>query len=274
MGVHFGPEYADSHREYTDEQKVTAKCVVSVGRNGKVQIDRGLVTRAQANRLQSGASENDNSKKSNALPNALSSDLGAERQQIAQAALENDPKLAGDVLLYRLCQQVLGSSRWEEGAIEASFDSRIRVDDALADTKAAERLEKTRCLLITEWMSLESKGAQFAALRQLAPSEKNRLMAYCVSACLKVNFGAYKAKDSVTATILTDLQTDFAKAWRPSANNYFKRLRKAALLSHGKAWFGRTWETTHANDKKGDLVATLDAFSTLMHLLVLMRNTK
>lgn len=250
----------DSHREYTDEQKVTAKCVVSVGRNGKVQIDRGLVTRAQANRLQSGASENDNSKQGNALPNALANDLGAERQQIAQAALANDPKLAGDVLLYRLCQQVLGGSRWEEGAIEASFDSRLTVDDALAETKAAERLEKTRRLLITEWMSLESKGAQFAALRQLAPSEKNRLMAYCVSACLKVNFGAYKAKDSVTATILTDLQPDFAKAWRPSANNYFKRLRKAALLSHGKAWFGKVWETTHANAKKGELVATLDAF--------------
>lgn len=250
----------DGYREFTDEQKAKAKCLLSVGRNGKVQIDRGLVTRAQANRLSGNDKGKPTGKGTATLPNALSNDLGATRQQIAQAKLANDPKLAGDVLLFRLCQQVLGSSRWETGAIEANFDVTLSRDELLSDTPAAENLAKVRSLLRTDWLEQESAAARFSALRKLTPSEKNRLLAYAVAACLKLDFGSAIGDVNIAEAVLADIAPNFAKAWRPNAANYFKRLTKAVLLAHGKSWFGDTWLSGHEGHKKGQLVDELDAF--------------
>ena len=250
----------DGHREYTAEQKAKAKCFVSVGRNGKVQIDRGLVTRAQANRLTAKGKDTQSGNGAAMLPTALANDLAATRQQIAQAKLANNPKLAGDVLLLRLCQQVLGSSRWESGAIEAGFEVTLSRDEALADARAAHDLAKTRAILVTDWMEQKSAAARLAALRQLTPSEKNRLLAYTVAACLKVGFGGSSVDKDFSEAVLADLTPDFAKSWRPSASNYFKRLTKAKLLDHGKLWFGDAWLSSHEGHKKGELVTELDAF--------------
>ncbi|MBT3428484.1 MAG: hypothetical protein HOJ61_16005 [Gammaproteobacteria bacterium] len=250
----------DGYREFTDEQKAKAKCVLSVGRNGKLQIDRALVTRAQANRLSANGKDTQSGSGAAILPNALANDLGATRQQIAQAKLANNPKLAGDVLLLRLCQQVLGSSRWESGAIEAGFEVTLSRDEALADTRAAHDLAKTRGLLATEWMEQKSVAARLAALRQLTPTEKNRLLAYTVAACLKVSFGGSCVDKDIGEAVLADLTPDFAMAWRPSASNYFKRLTKAKLLNHGKSWFGDAWLSSHEGHKKGELVTELDVF--------------
>jgi len=250
----------DGYREFTDEQKATAKCLLSVSRNGKLQIDRGLVTRAQANRLTARDKDTQSGNGATTIPNALANDLGATRQQIAQAKLANSPKLAGDVLLLRLCQQVLGSSRWESGAIEAGFEVTLSRDAALADTRAAHDLAKTRAILVTDWMDQKSAAARLAALRQLTPTEKNRLLAYTVAACLKVGFGGSSVDKDIGEAVLADLTPDFAKSWRPSASNYFKRLTKAKLLDHGKLWFGDVWLSSHESHKKGELVTELDAF--------------
>jgi ParB family chromosome partitioning protein len=250
----------DGYREFTEDQKAKAKCVVSVGRKGKVQIDRGLVTRAQANRLSGNANDKSVGKAVTSLPNALTNDLGATRQQIAQAKLAKNPKLAGDILLLRLCQQVLGSSRWESGVIEASFDVTLSRNELLAKTTAAEDMAKTRGLLKTDWMELKSSAERLAALRNLTPSDKNRLLAFTVAACLKVGFGGAGIDKDMTEAIVADLSPEFAKKWRPTAANYFKRLTRAALLDHGKKWFGKKWLCSHENLKKGDLVSELDAF--------------
>jgi len=163
-------------------------------------------------------------------------------------------------LLLRLCQQVLGSSRWESGAIEAGFEVTLSRDEALADTRAAHDLAKTRAILVTDWMDQKSAAARLAALRQLTPTEKNRLLAYTVAACLKVSFGGSSVDKDIGEAVLADLTPDFAMAWRPSASNYFKRLTKAKLLDHGKLWFGDAWLSSHESHKKGELVTELDAF--------------
>jgi ParB family chromosome partitioning protein len=50
---------------------------------------------------------------------------------------------------------------------------------------------------------------------------------------------------------------DVAAYWRPTADNYFLRVAKFALLSIGSTVFGSRWADKRKNDKKGELATVL-----------------
>jgi ParB family chromosome partitioning protein len=127
----------------------------------------------------------------------------------------------------------------------------------LADTPADRLLEAERQALDTAWLSL-SPAAGFAALSALPPEAKQRLFAWCIAATLNGQLAVEDRPDPVVEAATRRLAVPFADYWRPTAANYWGRVKKAHGLEVARALLGPRWARDHADDKKAILAAALE----------------
>lgn len=86
------------------------------------------------------------------------------------------------------------------------------------------------------------------------------MLAFCVAETLTVSLSDAPAASGAGEQLIDDLGIEFHRQWRPTATNYFKRLRIPALLQLGEDWFGKDWAEKHAKAKKSALVEVHHAF--------------
>jgi ParB family chromosome partitioning protein len=65
--------------------------------------------------------------------------------------------------------------------------------------------------------------------------------------------------DPVIEQVGARLGIDFAAHWRPTADNYWRRVKKSHALEVGAAVLGTHWQRDHARDKKPELAKALEA---------------
>ena len=196
------------------------------------------------------------------LPQALLKDLALYRQQIVQAELAKQPELAADVWQYVFCSQLLSDYWWGHlVAVRASVSEENTSLRDLESTTASVVLQAQYAKLDTAWLSMEDDVACFAAFRRLSAEMKAQLVAYATA--LVFELGQHRSDElTCAASVAHELEIDYARYWRPTAENYFKRLKTPQLLALGEAWFGATWVEDHRKDKKGALVTL---FHELFH---------
>ena len=254
--------------QYRNEDRAQAGCIITYSYNGDLMILRGLLRKEDAKKVPTKAGtgaglDDDNTASVQAVPQALLTDLTAYRQQIVKAALAGNTAVASDVLLYTLCSQVISEPGWRaDRLLDARFDkveSTTTLDDIQA-MEASQTLAKCHNGLNTQWLSIEDTAARFTALRALSAKEKKALLAYCVAETLTVSLSDGPAASGAGEQVVADLGIEFHKHWRPTGENYFKRLRIPALLQLGDGWFGDGWGEKHAKAKKSVLVENHDAF--------------
>jgi ParB family transcriptional regulator, chromosome partitioning protein len=127
----------------------------------------------------------------------------------------------------------------------------------LGNTPADRLLEAQRQALDIGWLSLPP-AAGFAALSALSPEAKQRLFAWCVAATLNGQLAVEDRPDPVVEHATRRLAIPFADYWRPTADNYWGRVKKAHGLEVAKALLGPRWARDHADDKKPILAAALE----------------
>ncbi len=243
----------DSYREYTDEQKAAGLCIVSVSNNGKVKIERGLMPRKSLKTKQS----NDAGEAKPSLSMALREDLGVHRQQIAKAALLQEPELVSDLLLYSLCYPLLSESRWETKALDASYE-RVMPDgiDEHSDSSAGKALAKAEKRLSVAWVKLDTAPERFAALRKLTAKRKQALQSYCAALVFKTRL--FSEADCITEAVLAEVQPDYAEYWRPSAKAFFNRVSGGYLRDTFEPLLGEGWFAARQASTKKAMVGVLE----------------
>jgi ParB family chromosome partitioning protein len=91
------------------------------------------------------------------------------------------------------------------------------------------------------------------------PSEvKQRLFARCIALCLKPQLAIEDGADPVIEAAGWRLAIPFADYWRPTAANYWGRVKKAHGIAIGSEILGERWARDHAGDKKPELAAALE----------------
>ena len=127
----------------------------------------------------------------------------------------------------------------------------------LSGTAADRLLEAQGRGLDLDWLKLPP-AESFAALAALPSEVKQRLFARCIALCLKPQLAIEDGADPVIEAAGWRLAIPFADYWRPTAANYWGRVKKAHGLAIGSEILGDRWARDHAGDKKPELAAALE----------------
>ncbi len=87
---------------------------------------------------------------------------------------------------------------------------------------------------------------------------KQRLFAHCTALSLQGRLGGVGGND-LHEIIGRRLGIDTAAHWRPTAANFFKRVKKDRALEIAAGVLGDEWARNHKDEKKAVLAETLEA---------------
>jgi ParB family chromosome partitioning protein len=252
---------------FDDTQKRLAGCFVSIGQDGTLFLDKGLVKPENKKLLARllGTEENDavaaKPKAKHAMPESLRRDLAAERLPVAQVEIARHPAIALDLLTFKAVSGLLGKRRVVDGAdVEFKLPKPGKPREAsVADHRLAE-IEKA---LPTDWFKAATEAERFEAFRSLPEAGKHDLLAYCVAMTLLPKLGPVENDEATAYDVALSLTgTNVANYWRPAKGNFLSRVNRDQLLAISSEVFGEPWAQCHFNDKKALLVDQLDrAFS-------------
>ncbi len=246
---------------YDATQKALAGCFVSIGHDGSLFLDKGLVKPEHRKLLAKLLGEDDGkpvrAKPKHALPESLRRDLAADRLEVAQVAIARNPEIALDLLTSKAASAMIGKRSYMDGP-DVEF-RRPRPGKEREDTTARRDLAEMGKALPTGWLKATSEAEQFEAFRSLPKEDRLRLLAYCTALTLKPKLGpvagqettGYDAALSLTATSMADF-------WRPAKVNFLARINRVQLLAISRDVLGEQWSQARRNDKKSSLVDELD----------------
>ena len=284
-------ETVDGLAVYSDKDRARAGCIVTIGDDGEFCLHQGLVERATIRGgAEDGDVENQNDddgdepftpasgdeeddlgsrpsstgaeqalRKKCGFSQLLVDDLKAHRLQITRAHLATEFEVAFDLALYALCVDLFHGFRYHPRPLDLRATEaapRSSLND-LSATPADRMIEANRNALDLDWFNLPPAEG-FAALAALPADAKQRLFAWCIASCLKPQLAIEDRADPVIESAGRRLAIPFADYWRPTAANYWGRVKKAHGLAIGKEILGERWARDHADDKKPALAAALE----------------
>ena len=280
-------EIVENLAVYAEEDRARAGIIVTVGEDGEFCLHQGLVERqpvrtgkADPAEARDDGDEPDSEgfggerrprgaispsaeqalRKQCGLGQTLIDDLKAHRLQITRAHLAGDFAVAFDLALYTLGTELFRQIGYFANPLELRANEtllRSSLND-LTGTLADRLLEGQRKRLALDWFELPDAQA-FAALAALPPEDKQHLFAWCIALCLKPQLAIEDRADPVLEAAGRQLAIPFADCWRPTAANYWGRVKKAHGLAIGEEILGERWARDHADDKKPALAAALEA---------------
>jgi ParB family chromosome partitioning protein len=92
-------------------------------------------------------------------------------------------------------------------------------------------LEQQRASLPNDWASEEDSFASFLAFRSLDDGVKAGWLAYAVSQSLKASLASGTHACAFQSRLGAEIGIDMAQHWRPGAENFFDRIKKAQILT-------------------------------------------
>ena len=221
---------------YDPEQMRLAGCVVSIGHDGELEIDKGLVRRQDVKLLTADAGAGP--RKPRGMPETLKRDLEAYRLQAAQVEIARHRLIALDLLSYKAARAVL-ARRPVQGGPDVQFQPHGVTPSVQKErTKAGDALAAIAETLPTSWLHQETEAEQFQAFLGLSDRDRLDFLAYGVALSLKPQLSTgCEASAYELALSLTD--ADLAFYWRPTRANYLGRITRDRLLALG----GNCWAT-------------------------------
>jgi len=242
-------------------QKALAGCFASIGHDGTLCIDKGLVKPEQRKLLAKLLGEEDDkpvkTKPKHGLPESLRRDLAAERLEVAQVAFASNPGLALDLLAFQAASTMLGEPvLWDGPDVEFR---RPKPGKEREDSTAQRELAAMRKALPEGWLKGASEVERFERFRSLPEKDRLRLLAYCIAMTLQAKLGAAAGEEPTAYDLALSLTgTDVAGYWRPGRLGFFNRCKRDQLLAIGREVLDERWAQAHVGEKKGALVSQLD----------------
>jgi ParB family chromosome partitioning protein len=277
---------------YSRKDRKRAGCIVTIGDDGGFCLHQGLIDRSTIHNTDTGAgdagdragtghdedfdpemSSGDGDegalrpssgaelalRKELGYSQSLVEDLKAHRLQITRAHLAGSFDVAFDLALYTLCVDLFRESGNKARPLDmraTEANPRSSLND-LSSTIADRLIEAHGVALDLDWMKLTAAEA-FAALTALPLESKQRLFAWCIASCLKPQLSIEDRADPVLESAGRRLEIGFADYWRPTAANYWGRVKKAHSHAVGCEILGERWGRDHADDRKATLAAALE----------------
>ncbi|MFY1844954.1 MULTISPECIES: ParB/RepB/Spo0J family partition protein [Burkholderiales] len=238
----------DGLLDYAANVKAAAGAIVTIDRNGKVVIHRGLLREAEAKALRtleklrqgfSGAEiegddegeDADEAPKAAAMSDRLAQRLSAHRTAALQIEVARHPQVALAALVHGMVQTVLQSRHYGN---DLPLGVRLTVQDRL-EGMAPDWPESAAAVALREVQQVagealpQDSAELFAELLAMEQGELVKLLAVCVASTVDVVTPRATVQQP-GAEVAQAVGLDMAAWWKPSAEGYFKHVPKAAVL--------------------------------------------
>ncbi|MDY7524266.1 ParB/RepB/Spo0J family partition protein [Sphingomonas sp. 10B4] len=189
----------------------------------------------------------------------LVDELAIQRRQILSAHLANDPTLALDLAIFLMANGVVYATSYVRShttlkAPEAAFPISTFRD---ADSPASAALDEQRQGLDMSWAGLPTLTARFDAFRMLDDQSRAAWLGYATAQTLEptLNVNGGSRHNGFHDHLGRVLDIDVAKWWRPSAANFFGRVKKDVMLQALEDIGGPILRGRYKDAKKGELAA-------------------
>ena len=185
---------------------------------------------------------------------ALDLDLRQTRRQILAAHVAGDFGSAFDMLLWQMSRSILTLYYVSGSPLECRFT--VERDAAgtadLSETAASALLAAHKDALDLGFIEIKDASESFAVLCALADEDKQALFAFCVSTML------VRQSTPVIEAIGSRLNVDVAAFWRPTAENYWGRVKKDVCLNAARETVGTEWANNRKDQKKAVLAQSME----------------
>ncbi|MFT3719257.1 ParB/RepB/Spo0J family partition protein [Pseudorhodoferax sp.] len=236
----------DGLLDYGPNVKAAAGAIVTIDRDGKAVIHRGLMREAEAKalrtleRLRQGASGEDGDDdegdtageaQTPAISDRLAQRLSAHRTTALQIEVARHPHVALAALVHGMVQRVLqGHYHGHDLPVGVRLNVRDRLEAMAPDLSDAPAAVALRAVQQAARQSLPQDSAElFAALLAMEQGELVKLLAVCVASTVDVVTPRAMPRQP-GEELAQAVGLDMAAWWRPSAEGYFKHVPKAAIL--------------------------------------------
>ena len=286
-----------SRNKWLDKDKKNAGCMVMIGHDGELNIEKGLMLPEDIDRLQKEKhgepaekagvdepitqpikrqeDEQSAALKDEGMSRVLAEDLRHVRNTLIKANLaqKENYDCAYDLFLFQLCSQVLSNSHRERMALNINFYSTHERpygkagDERFAEWSPAEGMLKAIPeTLNLYWLDLDDDWEAFRAMCDLREDEKQALFCAAMSQLLKEQLSFDTHARPEKEQVVQWLGIDFANEVKPRGDLYWSRISKPKMLKEAEELFGVDFATEHAKKKKHEIVSAIDkAFEDGLH---------
>lgn len=216
-------------------QETLAGAIVSIGPDGKVRVDRGLLRADDAKRLaqpdQSDSEQQQDPAKARTHSAALTRRLTAHKTAALQATLTQKPEIALTALVHRLVLRTfyVGGGPWKASAVQVDV-TRSQLEQYVPDiarSKAFAVLEAQREVL-KAMLPLDPAELLTWLTQQTQPHVLS-LLAYCVALTLDGVQGDEGGGRCDALAAVSGL--DMRQWWTATADTYFRSVPKTRILA-------------------------------------------
>jgi ParB family chromosome partitioning protein len=167
------------------------------------------------------------------LPRSLEEQMAKDRRDVLALHIAHDPALALDLAIFSLARDHAGHFGYSDTGCTIRITDRNEPSGltGIPASSAVTELEQQRASLPNDWASEEDSFASFLAFRSLDDGVKAGWLAYAVSQSLKASLASGTHACTFQSRLGAEIGIDMAQHWRPGAENFFDRIKKAQILS-------------------------------------------
>jgi len=251
----------EKHREYSDKEKASSGCILAM--NGSaVRVYKGLYTPAakKSNSVGSaGASGKEDQTTAEAFPQNLKDDLANAKHMVAKISLAESYSFGMDLLTFSAVAHFLSVGHFFGSPLKMEVKDSTPgqiTNPEIVESKAFKDLVGLDKGLNRDWFDPHELIESFKKYRLIEYLDKEELLAAVAGYSLSND--SWSHPDGFQDLVLAHTETNIAEYWRPTAENFFGRVKKDLCLKYGVEIFkDPTWAETHKSKSRKQLAAML-----------------
>jgi ParB family chromosome partitioning protein len=202
---------------------------------------------------QSGSTDDDDSAGNASLARPLRDELAVQRTQLLGLHIATDPGMAIDLAIFLLADAKVSQGRTFDRGSSLSGNRPTRAPHDYKPTGAiVDQLQTISEQLDHSWAEGGNTGARFDAFRALSDEQRGAWAGWVVARTLEPKLADEK-EAAFHNHLGRTMGIDVAAWWRPTAANYFGRVKKSVVLGAMTAIGGPELAGRYASAKKADL---------------------
>ncbi|PZU06521.1 ParB/RepB/Spo0J family partition protein [Sphingomonas sp.] len=194
------------------------------------------------------------------LSATLVDELATQRRQILVAHLASDPAIALDLTIFLMAQEVLFATSYvrDHSTLKAGAAAMPILTFRDEGSQASQSIEDQRQHLDTGWAGHPTMSARFDAFRGLDEQARGAWVAYAIAQTLEptLNVAEGGRVNGFHDHLGRTLGIEVAAWWRPTAENFFGRVKKGLMLDALEEIGGPILRGRYKDAKKADLAST------------------